>query len=113
MVVVHLASIGVQMIPGQSAQTPFAAHAQNLQQAQQQQAVRDIHSELGYSTDFQERFNLCQELGSGSFGTVYSAVDKESGETVAVKVLVQSLCSVRNILTQNALPGMRKQSMQL
>ncbi len=86
MVFADLASIGVQMIPGQTSHTPFAAPAQNLQQAQQQQAVRDIHSELGYSTDFQERFDLCQELGSGSFGTVYSAVDKDSGETVAVKV---------------------------
>ena len=56
-------------------------------QQQQSQAARDIYSELGYATDFEDRFTLGQELGSGSFGTVYSAIDKDSGAKVAVKVL--------------------------
>ena len=44
-------------------------------------------SDLGFPTDFGERYRLTEEIGSGSFGTVYAAEDKESGEVVAVKVL--------------------------
>jgi len=76
----------VELIPGQGSDTPFAAHAHNLL-SPQQQAARDIYSELGFPTDFQNRFSLGHELGSGSFGTVFSATDKETGEPVAVKIL--------------------------
>lgn len=71
-----------QVIPGQHspAATPFAEAAQRV-------PSRNFDSDLGFPTDFGERYTLTEEIGSGSFGTVYAATDKESGESVAVKVL--------------------------
>lgn len=87
-----LCSVGVrhhyhlllQVIPGTSsaADTPFAAAAQRAPS----RAAFD--SDLGFPTDFGERYRLTEEIGSGSFGTVYAAEDKESGEVVAVKVML-------------------------
>jgi calcium-dependent protein kinase len=48
---------------------------------------RCFDSDLGFPTNFRENYNLIEEIGSGSFGTVYAAEDIESGETVAVKIL--------------------------
>lgn len=31
------------------------------------------------------QFQVLEELGSGSFGTVYKAIDKATGEVVAIK----------------------------
>lgn len=31
------------------------------------------------------RYQVLEELGSGSFGTVYKAIDKTTGEVVAIK----------------------------
>lgn len=77
-----------QLIPGQAAHplppvSPSASYRTPFSAAP---AARDIDSDLGYPTNFAEVFALGHELGSGSFGTVYSAVDRESGESVAVKV---------------------------
>jgi hypothetical protein len=76
----------LQVIPGTSstANTPFAAASSRNANA--------FDSDLGFPTDFGERYRLTEEIGSGSFGTVYAAEDKESGEVVAVKVLL-SICS--------------------
>lgn len=75
-------SFRVQVIPGahSTAATPFAAAGQRIPS----RAAFD--SDLGFPTDFGERYNLTEEIGSGSFGTVYAAEDNKSGESVAVKV---------------------------
>lgn len=73
----------IQLIPGQAAQprqSPFAAPVSPPRS-------RDIDSDLGYPTNFQDSYALGNEIGSGSFGTVYSAIERESGESVAVKIL--------------------------
>lgn len=74
----------MQVIPGahSAAATPFAEAAQR----------NAFDSDLGFPTDFGERYTLTEEIGSGSFGTVYAAQDKDGGESVAVKV--QSLICV-------------------
>ena len=35
--------------------------------------------------DMADRYEMMEELGSGSFGTVYRAIEKSTGEEVAVK----------------------------
>lgn len=72
-------------IPSSTAHTPFAASAQTLSRA--------FDSDLGFPTNFRQNYNLIEEIGSGSFGTVYAAEDIESGETVAVKVRLLCKCS--------------------
>ncbi|KAL1974907.1 hypothetical protein VTN31DRAFT_5111 [Thermomyces dupontii] len=37
------------------------------------------------ATDMASRYEMLEELGSGSFGTVYKAIEKETGEVVAIK----------------------------
>lgn len=41
---------------------------------------------LGYATDFDQQYVLENEIGSGSFGTVYGATAVADSEQVAVKV---------------------------
>jgi calcium-dependent protein kinase len=76
-------SAAQQVIPGthSAADTPFAAAAQRAP------SRNAFDSDLGFPTDFGERYKLIEEIGSGSFGTVYAAEDVESGESVAVKIL--------------------------
>lgn len=82
----------MQLIPGQAAHpSPFSAPP-SAPHKTPFSAGRDIDSDLGYPTNFGEVFALGHELGSGSFGTVYSAVDRESGESVAVKVGASTFC---------------------
>jgi len=71
-------------IPG-TARTPFAEHAQL--------PARSFDSDLGFPTNFRDNYSLVEEIGSGSFGTVYAAEDIESGEMVAVKVRIGNLLS--------------------
>lgn len=40
---------------------------------------------FGYATDLGRRYTLGRQLGSGTFGVVFEAVDNESGERLAVK----------------------------
>lgn len=46
--------------------------------------------EFGYPTDFDERFELLEQLGRGGYGTVYKARQYHTGELFAVKVLEKS-----------------------
>ncbi|KAI5278725.1 hypothetical protein KEM54_004513, partial [Ascosphaera aggregata] len=36
-------------------------------------------------SDMKYRYQVLEELGSGSFGTVWKAIDKSTGEVVAIK----------------------------
>ena len=48
----------------------------------------DLHSvDLDWPKGFPSRYALGQQLGKGSFGTVYLATDRVSGEEVAAKVI--------------------------
>ncbi|KAL3137090.1 hypothetical protein ABBQ32_006675 [Trebouxia sp. C0010 RCD-2024] len=48
----------------------------------------DLHSvDLGWPRGFPSRYALGEQLGRGSFGTVYLATDRLSGEEVAAKVI--------------------------
>lgn len=48
----------------------------------------DLHSvDLGWPRGFSSRYALGDQLGKGSFGTVYLATDRVTGEEVAAKVI--------------------------
>ena len=48
----------------------------------------DLHSvDLGWPRGFPSRYDLGDQLGRGSFGTVYLATDRLTGEEVAAKVI--------------------------
>lgn len=48
----------------------------------------DLHSvDLGWPRGFSSRYALGDQLGKGSFGTVYLATDRLTGEEVAAKVI--------------------------
>ncbi|GJN24911.1 hypothetical protein PR202_gb12688 [Eleusine coracana subsp. coracana] len=42
-------------------------------------------TDFGYDKDFEARYSLGKLLGHGQFGYTYAAVDRNSGERVAVK----------------------------
>ena len=42
--------------------------------------------DMGFATDFAQHYVLGDEIGKGSFGTVYLATAAADGESVAVKV---------------------------
>ena len=48
----------------------------------------DLHSaDLDWPRGFPSRYELGEQLGRGSFGTVYLATDRVSGEEVAAKII--------------------------
>lgn len=48
----------------------------------------DLHSvDLGWPRGFPSRYALGDQLGRGSFGTVYLATDRLNGEEVAAKII--------------------------
>ena len=48
----------------------------------------DLHSkDLGWPRGFPSRYTLGEQLGRGSFGIVYLAVDRLSGQEVAAKII--------------------------
>lgn len=48
----------------------------------------DLHSvDLGWPRGFSSRYALGDQLGKGSFGTVYLATDRLTGEEIAAKVI--------------------------
>ena len=48
----------------------------------------DLHSvDLGWPRGFPSRYDLGHQLGRGSFGTVYLATDRLTGEEVAAKII--------------------------
>ncbi|EFJ52781.1 hypothetical protein VOLCADRAFT_120190, partial [Volvox carteri f. nagariensis] len=47
--------------------------------------------EFGFAKDFDERYTLGGKIGSGTFGTVYLATEKATGQEVAVKVITKRI----------------------
>ena len=46
-----------------------------------------MHPRAQSTRSFADRFELKSQAGTGGMGTVYQAVDRESGQVVAVKIL--------------------------
>lgn len=43
-----------------------------------------------------ERYSIITEVGDGTFGSVWRAINKESGEVVAIKKMKKSIILGRN-----------------
>ena len=56
------------------------------QQQGQPSVFNNSRGDLGYPTDLEQHYAMGDEIGSGSFGAVYSAVRLKDGTPVAVKV---------------------------
>ncbi len=49
------------------------------------QAPFEIQSDNADGDTLADRYQMLEELGSGSFGVVYKAIEKDTGEIVAIK----------------------------
>eukprot|EP00850_Spirogloea_muscicola_P009411 SM000052S17803 [mRNA] locus=s52:724587:728727:- [translate_table: standard] len=81
-----------------SRQSPSSLRASRPEQAQlQQQSKKEKKDEsavplgkrtnFGYDRDFKQKYIVGKELGHGQFGITYAAIEKATGERVAVKTL--------------------------
>jgi hypothetical protein len=49
------------------------------------QAPFEIQNDNADGETLADRYQMLEELGSGSFGVVYKAIEKDTGEIVAIK----------------------------
>ena len=66
---------------------------------QQSHSPFEVESDDCDGESLANRYQMLEELGSGSFGVVYKAIEKATGEIVAVKhVCLPLLTSVSNMI---------------
>ncbi|OWZ16725.1 CAMK protein kinase [Phytophthora megakarya] len=61
------------------------------------QAVKELEEERDVEADFKDTYTVGAELGSGKFSTVLKAMNRHTGETVAVKFIKDDAISLEGI----------------
>ena len=59
-----------------------------------------------------ERYRVLKKIGDGTFGTVHKAVNRSTGEVVAIKLLKKKYHSWEECLTLREIKSLRKLSHQ-
>eukprot|EP00511_Aplanochytrium_stocchinoi_P006438 CAMPEP_0204826726 /NCGR_PEP_ID=MMETSP1346-20131115/4349_1 /ASSEMBLY_ACC=CAM_ASM_000771 /TAXON_ID=215587 /ORGANISM="Aplanochytrium stocchinoi, Strain GSBS06" /LENGTH=308 /DNA_ID=CAMNT_0051954863 /DNA_START=620 /DNA_END=1543 /DNA_ORIENTATION=+ len=74
-------------------------HDEELDEAPPLPAIQGRSNRASYFLPFhnrkperENRYELGREIGSGHFATVHEALDKQTGETVAIKIMNKSTC---------------------
>ena len=71
-----------------SAQEAGVMHSEEQRRFPQSDSPFEVASDDSNGESLAARYQVLEELGSGSFGVVYKAIEKATGEIVAIKHVI-------------------------